>query len=49
MSGPNPRPGIMDIVPYVGGESSVADQEQEDFVKLSSNESAFGPSLDRPF
>ena len=44
MSGPNPRPGIMDIVPYVGGESSVTGQEQEDFIKLSSNEGAFGPS-----
>ena len=44
MSGPNPRPGIMGIVPYMGGESSVAGQEQEDFVKLSSNEGAFGPS-----
>ncbi len=44
MSGPNPRPGIMDIDPYVGGESSLAGQEQEDVVKLSSNEGAFGPS-----
>ena len=34
----------MDIDPYVGGESSLAGQKQEDFVKLSSNEGAFGPS-----
>ncbi|MCH7865862.1 MAG: aminotransferase class I/II-fold pyridoxal phosphate-dependent enzyme, partial [Proteobacteria bacterium] len=44
MNGPNPRPGIMDIDPYVGGESSLAGREQEDLVKLSSNEGAFGPS-----
>jgi len=37
---PNPRPGIMDIDPYVGGESKVVGQNR--VVKLSSNEGAFG-------
>ena len=38
--GPQPRPGIMDIAPYVGGVSKVAGQNRT--VKLSSNEGAFG-------
>ncbi|MFQ5764015.1 MAG: aminotransferase class I/II-fold pyridoxal phosphate-dependent enzyme, partial [Rhodospirillales bacterium] len=42
MSRPAPRPGIMDIDRYVGGESAIAGQET--VIKLSSNESAFGPS-----
>ncbi|MBM3566370.1 MAG: histidinol-phosphate transaminase [Alphaproteobacteria bacterium] len=40
--GPGPRPGIMEIAPYVGGESAVEGQAR--VVKLSSNENAFGPS-----
>lgn len=36
-----PNPGIMDIAPYVGGESK-ADAAR--IIKLSSNESPFGPS-----
>ena len=42
MSNPVPRPGIMDIDPYVGGESSLDGRDK--VIKLSSNESAFGPS-----
>ena len=38
--GPQPRPGILDIAPYVGGESKLAGQNRT--VKLSSNEGAFG-------
>lgn len=37
-----PRPGIMDITPYKGGESSVKGAER--IIKLSSNEGPFGPS-----
>ncbi len=37
-----PRPGIMDITPYVGGESTVPGVER--VIKLASNEGAFGPS-----
>ncbi len=41
-SGPRPRSGILDISPYVGGKASLgADRE---VIKLSSNESAIGPS-----
>lgn len=36
----NPRPGIMAVEPYVGGESKVAGQNR--VIKLSSNEGAFG-------
>lgn len=39
---PVPRPGIMQITPYVGGESTVPGNRKP--IKLSSNESAFGPS-----
>ncbi len=37
-----PRPGIMDIVPYVGGESAVPGSRR--VIKLASNECALGPS-----
>ncbi|MDH5748590.1 MAG: histidinol-phosphate transaminase [Rhodospirillales bacterium] len=37
-----PRPGILDISPYVGGESEI--EGRRDIIKLSSNEGAFGPS-----
>jgi histidinol-phosphate aminotransferase len=39
---PIPRPGILSIAPYVGGESAIAGQER--VIKLASNESAFGPA-----
>lgn len=42
MSAPTPKPGIMDIAPYVGGEGSLDGQDK--VIKLSSNEGAFGPS-----
>ena len=42
MSGPRPRPGIMDIKPYVGGESAIVGRKKA--IKLASNEGAFGPS-----
>ena len=41
MSGPKPRPGILEIKPYVGGESK-ADADR--VVRLASNEGALGPS-----
>ena len=37
-----PRPGIMKISPYVGGESALDGQQR--IIKLSSNEGALGPS-----
>ncbi len=37
-----PRPGILDIAPYEGGQSKIAGQER--VIKLSSNEGALGPS-----
>jgi histidinol-phosphate aminotransferase len=37
-----PRPGILDIVPYVGGGNAIAGVAQ--VIKLASNESALGPS-----
>ncbi len=40
MSAPRPRPEILDISPYVGGESTVAGVNR--VLKLSSNEGAFG-------
>ena len=43
MTGPRPRPEILAIAPYVGGESKVAGQNR--LTKLSSNEGAFGPPL----
>ncbi|MBI3516776.1 MAG: histidinol-phosphate transaminase [Proteobacteria bacterium] len=39
---PEPRPGIMDIAAYVGGESKIAGAHR--VIKLASNESALGPS-----
>lgn len=39
---PTPRPGILGMKKYVGGASSV--DGRSDIVKLSSNESALGPS-----
>ncbi len=42
MSAPTPRPGILDISPYVGGESKLAGVDR--IIKLSSNEGALGPS-----
>jgi histidinol-phosphate aminotransferase len=42
MTTPRPRPGILDIAPYVGGESKIAGINR--IIKLSSNESAIGPS-----
>ena len=37
-----PKPGVLDIKPYVGGRAHVAGVEHA--IKLSSNESALGPS-----
>jgi histidinol-phosphate aminotransferase len=42
MSALTPRPGILDITPYVGGESSLPGVAR--VVKLASNEGALGPS-----
>jgi len=42
MTAPSPRPGIMDIKPYVGGESAVAGVDR--VLKRSSTEGALGPS-----
>lgn len=42
MSALKPRPGILSIEPYKGGESSAAGANR--VIKLSSNESALGPS-----
>ncbi|MBU6299880.1 MAG: histidinol-phosphate transaminase, partial [Alphaproteobacteria bacterium] len=39
---PIPKPGVLDITPYVGGRASVGGAANP--VKLSSNESALGPS-----
>ena len=41
-SGLVPRPGILDITPYVGGEAKAPGIEQP--IRLASNESALGPS-----
>jgi histidinol-phosphate aminotransferase len=40
--GPNPRPGILDIAPYVPGTSALPGAET--VIKLSSNETPLGPS-----
>ena len=37
---PTPKPGILDIAPYVGGKSSIAGVAEP--MKLSSNENALG-------
>lgn len=42
MTAPTPRPGILDIKPYKPGESAAPGAEK--VYKLSSNESALGPS-----
>jgi histidinol-phosphate aminotransferase len=42
MTSPTPRPGVMEIEPYVGGKSGLAGQTK--VIKLSSNEGALGPS-----
>jgi len=42
MSSLTPRPGIMDITPYVGGESKLPGVDR--VIKLASNEGPFGPS-----
>lgn len=42
MSFPRPRPGILEIAPYVGGKAKVASDKP--IAKLSSNESPLGPS-----
>ena len=42
MSVLKPRPGILEIAPYVGGESSLAGQSR--VIKLASNESPLGAS-----
>jgi len=39
-AGPQPRPGILDIAPYVGGKSAIAGVAEP--IKLSSNENALG-------
>ncbi len=39
---PIPRPGILDIAPYVGGESKIEGVDR--VIRLASNESALGPS-----
>ena len=39
---PTPKPGVLDIAPYVGGRAAVAGVAEP--IKLSSNESALGPS-----
>src|SRR5271165_6770503 len=39
---PAPRPGILGIAPYVGGEAKIAGVERP--IRLASNESALGPS-----
>jgi histidinol-phosphate aminotransferase len=38
---PRPRPGLLDLAPYVGGDSSVPGVAR--VIKLASNEGAFGP------
>ncbi|TVR78135.1 MAG: histidinol-phosphate transaminase [Rhodospirillales bacterium] len=42
VTAPRPRPGILEIAPYVGGESAVPGRDR--VIKLASNESALGPS-----
>ncbi|MDH5772152.1 MAG: histidinol-phosphate transaminase [Rhodospirillaceae bacterium] len=50
MSSPliTPRPGILNIKPYVGGDSKIQGKDQDgdktSVIKLASNEGAFGPS-----
>lgn len=42
MTSPTPRPGIMDIAPYVGGSHAVAGVDR--VIVLSANENPLGPS-----
>lgn len=42
MTSPQPRPGILDISPYVAGTSKLSGVDR--VIKLSSNEGALGPS-----
>ncbi|MGH7097061.1 MAG: histidinol-phosphate transaminase [Stellaceae bacterium] len=42
LTGPVPRPGILDIAPYVGGEAKAEGVARP--IRLASNESALGPS-----
>ncbi len=42
MTGPRPRPGVLDISPYVGGASGVPGAK--DVIRLASNESVLGAS-----
>lgn len=42
MTGPRPHQGVLDISPYVGGESGVPGAQ--DVIRLASNESALGAS-----
>lgn len=42
MQAPSPRPGILDIAPYVGGEAKISGLAKP--IRLASNESALGPS-----
>ncbi len=47
MTRPKPQPGILDITPYVPGESAIAGKSSsgdERVIKLSSNETPLGPS-----
>ena len=37
-----PKPGVLDITPYIGGRAAVAGVDK--VIKLSSNESPLGPS-----
>src|SRR5271170_4468588 len=39
---PIPRPGILEIAPYVGGEARIPGVDRP--IRLASNESALGPS-----
>ena len=41
MDGPTPKPGVLDITPYVGGEASA---EAPRLIRLASNEGALGTS-----
>ncbi len=44
MNTPRPLPGILDIKAYVPGRSAAVDADGRRVIKLSSNESALGPS-----
>jgi histidinol-phosphate aminotransferase len=42
MNAPAPRPGILDIAPYIGGEAQAEGVTR--LIRLASNESVYGPS-----